>query len=215
METSIFKETDFFTVIRDRHAVRKYDPNVKIPVQELKEMLSQATLAPSGANVQPWRFLVIDDPALKEKLLPVAFNQEQTVTSAAMVVVLADLEAYKEVDKIYSQAVEAGYMTGETKDQLVTNLTNHYTKSSPDKTKSAFLIDAGLVSMQLMLVAKAHGYDTVPMAGYNAQQLKELFDIPDRYTDVMLIAVGKALEPAHPTVRLPVEDVTFWNGISK
>jgi nitroreductase len=215
MDTNVLKETDFLTVIRERRSVRKYDPNVKITEQELKEMLSEAVLAPSGANMQPWRFLVINDQPLKEKLLPVAFNQEQTVTSSAMIVVLADLEAYKEADKIYGQAVEAGYMTTETKDQLVTNLTNHFTNSTPDRIKSSFLVDAGLASMQFMLVAKAYGYDSVPMAGYNAQQLREMFNIPDRYVDVMLIAVGKAAEPAHTTIRLPIEDVTFWNGLGQ
>ncbi|MBO7743092.1 nitroreductase family protein [Paenibacillus sp. MWE-103] len=212
---NVLKEIDFFTVIRERHAVRKYDPNVKISRQELSEMLSEAVLAPSTANVQPWRFLVISDRELKEKLLPVAFNQEQTATSAAMIVVLADLEAYKEVDKVYSQAVEAGYMTAEIKSTLVANLGKYYENLSPDDIKSSFLIDTSLAAMQFMLVAKAHGYDTVPMGGYDAQKLKEAFAIPDRYTDVMLIAVGKALEPAHQTVRLPVEDVAFWNGFGE
>ncbi|MFC4807969.1 nitroreductase family protein [Paenibacillus sp. GCM10023250] len=212
---NVLKEIDFFTVIRERHAVRKYDPNVKISRQELSEMLSEAVLAPSTANVQPWRFLVISDRELKEKLLPVAFNQEQTATSAAMIVVLADLEAYKEVDKVYSQAVEAGYMTAEIKSTLVANLGKYYENLSPGDIKSSFLIDTSLAAMQFMLVAKAHGYDTVPMGGYDAQKLKEAFAIPDRYTDVMLIAVGKALEPAHQTVRLPVEDVAFWNGFGE
>ena len=52
---------DFQTVIRERHSVRQYDPSVKIPREEMEEILKDAILAPSSSNLQPWRFLVIDD----------------------------------------------------------------------------------------------------------------------------------------------------------
>lgn len=50
----------FFDVIRERRSVRSYDPEIKISREELTEILRQATLAPSAANLQPWRFHVID-----------------------------------------------------------------------------------------------------------------------------------------------------------
>lgn len=73
-------------------------------------------------------------------------------------------------------------------------------------------VDGGLVSMQLMLAAKAKGYDTVPMGGFNPDGFRALFQIPERYTTVMLIALGKAAVEGRPTVRLPLEQVTHWNG---
>lgn len=82
----------FFDVIRKRRSVRSYDPENKISREELTEILRQATLAPSAANLQPWRFLVIDSPALKQKLLPIAFNQQQLVEASAVIAVLGDLE---------------------------------------------------------------------------------------------------------------------------
>ncbi|ETT65684.1 NAD(P)H nitroreductase [Paenibacillus sp. FSL H8-457] len=54
--------------------------------------MRQATLAPSAANLQPWRFLVIDSPELKQKLLPIASNQQQVVEASAVIAVLGDLE---------------------------------------------------------------------------------------------------------------------------
>lgn len=64
----------FFDVIQERRSVRSYDPETKISREELTEILRQATLAPSAANLQPWRFLVFDSPELKQRLLPIAFN---------------------------------------------------------------------------------------------------------------------------------------------
>ncbi|MGN7470425.1 nitroreductase family protein [Brevibacillus sp. SAFN-007a] len=201
----------FFEVITERRSVRHYDPTVKISRDELKQMVAEATLAPSSSNLQPWRFLIIDDQALKEKLLPIAFNQKQVVEAAAVIAVLADYEGYKQAEKIYQKAIDAGYMTEETKATLIANIHRRYENRERSQIKDVALVDGGLVAMQFMLVAKARGYDTVPMGGYHDERFKEAFHISDRYETVMLIAVGKAAQPGHPTTRLDVEDITFWN----
>ena len=54
-------------VIHERKSVRKYDENFKIPQQQLEELLVEATSAPSSSNLQPWRFLVIQDEAVKKE----------------------------------------------------------------------------------------------------------------------------------------------------
>ncbi|OAB43825.1 nitroreductase family protein [Paenibacillus antarcticus] len=204
-------EKDFNAVINERHSVRKYDSSWKISQEEINEILSDAILAPSSSNLQPWRFIVIQDQSLKEQLLPIANNQQQIVDASAVIAVIGDLNAYENVEKIHGIAVDAGVMTPEIKDMMVTNTMKVYPNVGAEKLKEIALVDGGLVSMQLMLAAKAKGYDTVPMGGYNAVQFKELFNISDRYTTVMLIALGKAAVEGRPSVRLPLEDVTSWN----
>jgi len=85
----------------------------------------------------------------------------------------------------------------------------------PETVLQKVSIDSGLVSMQLMLVARAKGYDTVPMGGFDQAKFVEAFDIPERYAPIMLIAIGKAAKPGHPTLRLPIEDVAFYNEMPK
>lgn len=52
-------------MIRERRSVRFYDPSVKIDEEEIKELLEEAILAPSGTNLNPWRFMVYTDFTLK------------------------------------------------------------------------------------------------------------------------------------------------------
>ncbi|MUG67680.1 nitroreductase family protein [Paenibacillus campinasensis] len=202
---------DFHTVVRERHSVRHYDPSVKISREEMEEILKDATLAPSSSNLQPWRFLVIDDQALKEKLHPIANNQQQVLDASAVIAVLGDLRWYEQGEKIYNMSFESGFMTEEIKERFIQVASNGYANMSDEVKNSIIDVDAGLASMQLMLSAKARGYDTVPMGGYNKEQFVEEFNIPEHYRSVMLIAVGKAASPARPTVRLPLEDVISWN----
>lgn len=209
------EQQQFFNVIQDRRSVRSYDSEVKISREEMNEILQQAALAPSGANLQPWRFLVIDSQELKQKLLPIAFNQQQVIEASAVIAVLGDLESYKMAEKIYGMAVDAGYMPAETAKSFVERYQGMFASMSPETVLQKVSIDAALVSMQLMLVARAKGYDTVPMGGYDQAKFVEAFDIPERYAPIMLIAIGKAAKPGHPTVRLPIEDVAFFNEMPK
>ncbi|MCL6601720.1 MAG: nitroreductase family protein [Paenibacillus sp.] len=212
MTTELKVEQLFDKVIRDRHSVRKYDPTWKISNEEIKELLGEAILAPSSSNLQPWRFIVINDQALKEQLLPIANNQQQVVDASAVIAVLGDVEAYRNAETIYDQAVDAGIMPLEVRDMMVNHISKGYPSMGPEKLKEIALVDGGLISMQLMLAAKARGLDTVPMGGYNAEAFREMFQIPQRYATVMLIALGKAAVEGRNSVRLPLEDVTSWNG---
>ncbi|MNW27616.1 putative NAD(P)H nitroreductase YodC [compost metagenome] len=203
---------DFNEVTFGRRSVKAYDPEVKISREELTEMLEEAMRAPSSVNMQPWRFLVIDSPEGKEKMLPLAsFNQTQVETSAAVVAVFIDMNNAEYLEIIYAEAVKRGYMPAEVMDTLVPRVKGHYENQSPADLRDVNLIDAGLVSMQFMLVARAHGYDTNPIGGYDKARIAEAFGMDkDRYQPVMLITVGKAAKEGYPSYRLPVETVTTW-----
>jgi nitroreductase len=194
-------------VISERHSVRKYDPNYKISHAEIKNMLTEAIQAPSSSNLQPWRFMVILDQETKKELRAIANNQEQVETASAVIAVLGDKEMYKSVEKVYRSAFEAGYMDEANMKRLIEGTNNTYPHASDEMRKNIASFDVGLVSMQLMLIAKDRGYDTVPMGGFNKEQFVQKFNVSERYFPIVLISVGKAAEPAFHTTRLPVEDV--------
>lgn len=213
VQTRDQSDVSFFNVLNERRSVRKYDSSFVISPEEIREILEIATKAPSSSNMQPWRFLVVTDPELKKKLHPIAFNQQQVLEASAIVIVLGDLEMYSLSDKIYGAAVEAGYMTEEVANNFMANSTEYYTSLTPERLKEIVVFDTGLVAMQIMLTARAKGYDTVPMGGYNRDQVKELFQISDRYLPTLMLPIGKAAADGHPTTRLSVDDITFFNGL--
>nr|WP_231373281.1 nitroreductase family protein [Bacillus sp. 37MA] len=145
----------------------------------MTEILEQATLAPSSSNLQPWRFLVIDTPELKQKLLPIAFNQQQVVDASAVIAVLGDVESYKKAEKIYGQAVESGFMPEDTAKSFIERTVGTYSSLPPEVARQIVYTDGGLISMQLMLVARARGYDTVPMEGTIKQSSLKRLASPD------------------------------------
>ncbi|ASK36337.1 nitroreductase family protein [Alcanivorax sp. N3-2A] len=188
--------TDFMEIVKGRRSIRNYDTDVKISKEEMTQILEEATLAPSSVNMQPWRFLVIDSEEGKATLAPLAkFNQVQVETSSAVIAVFGDMNAIDQLENIYDTAVAQGLMPQEVRDRQVPAIKGMYENVPASALKDSILIDSGLASMQLMLVARAHGYDTNPIGGYEKDQIAEAFGMDkDRYVPVMLLSIGKALK---------------------
>ncbi|MDT3428721.1 nitroreductase [Paenibacillus forsythiae] len=203
---------DFTEILTGRRSIRKYDPAVTISKEEMTQILTEATLAPSTVNMQPWRFLVIDSPEGKAALAPLArFNKQQVETSSAVIAVFGDMNSFDYAEEIYSTAVERGWMPAEVKDKQLAGINNHLAVLPPQVKREILLIDTGLVSMQLMLVARAHGYDTNPIGGYDKENIAEAFGLDkERYVPVMLLSIGKAAEEGFASVRLPIDKIADW-----
>ncbi|MBM7542595.1 nitroreductase family protein [Amphibacillus cookii] len=203
---------DFNDIVLQRRSIREYDPNVKISKEEMADILAKAVRAPSSVNMQPWRFVVIETEEMKEKLKPlVQFNQKQLDTSSAMIAIFGDLNNFDYAEEIYGTAVEKGLMPAEVKEKQLSFLTEHFGKVAPEVNKRTVLIDGGLVSMQLMLIARSHGYDTNPIGGFDREAVAELLKMDKtRYLPIMLLSIGKAAEEGYQSVRLPVERITEW-----
>ncbi|MGW8956899.1 nitroreductase family protein [Paenibacillus sp. NPDC055715] len=210
--SNIVKTNDFKEIALGRRSVKVYDPSVKISREEMTEILTEATRAPSSINLQPWRFLVIDSPEGKATLAPLAsFNQRQVETSSAVIAVFGDLNNFDNFEQIFGEAVELGYMPKDIKEMQQEKVGAHFAALDPVINKETVLIDGGLVSMQLMLVARAHGYDTNAIGGYDKSGIAEAFGLEkDRYVPVMLISIGKGINNGHPSTRLPIDQIAQW-----
>ncbi|TCS95892.1 nitroreductase family protein [Hazenella coriacea] len=195
-------------VMKERKSVRKYQSDVVMPQEDLQEILALAASAPSSWNLQHWRYLVITSVEKKEKLLPIANYQKQVVDASVTVVILGDLEANKMVEAVNGPALEKGFLTQEVYDILNGQIQGAY-DNNPRVARDEAILNAGFSAMQLMLAAKAKGYDTCPMGGFKQDQLIEEFKIPERYLPVMMITIGKPASPAYPTGRLPLDQLVI------
>ncbi|WKY23836.1 nitroreductase family protein [Lactococcus sp. bn62] len=201
---------DFSEITFGRKSVRVYDETYKISHEEMLEMIQEATTAPSSVNMQPWRFVVVESDEEKEKLKPlIRFNTRQNETSSAMVLILGDLLCYELGEEIYNQVVEEGKMPAEVRDQQLEAIIPYYQSFSKEEMNDVVKIDSSLAAMQFMLIARAHGYETNPIGGFEADQLAEAFGLDEnRYVPVMILSVGKDKEAGYESVRLAAEKIT-------
>lgn len=210
--THPFVNNDFYDILDNRRSIRVYDEDVKIPKEEMDAMIKEAAKAPSSVNMQPWRMVVVESDEGKDKLRPlIRFNTKQNDTSSAMLLIFGDLECYKYGEMIYDQAVSEGKMPEEVRDQQLQTIVPLYESLPTNVMSDIVKIDSSLFAMQLMLVARAYGYDTNPIGGFEADQLAEAFNLdPKRYVPVMILSIGKAKETGYESVRLAPDVFTEW-----
>lgn len=208
--TKINETSSFSEMVFGRKSVRVYDETVKISHEEMLEMIQESTTAPSSVNMQPWRFVVVESDEQKAKLKPlIRFNTRQNDTSAAMVLIFGDMQCYELGEEIYNQAVEEGKMSAEVRDQQLAAIIPYYKNFTRQQMNDVVKIDASLAAMQLMLVARAHGYETNPIGGFEADLLAEAMGLDkERYVPVMIVSIGKAAEEGYTSVRLAADKVT-------
>lgn len=208
----MYKNNDFEDIIKNRRSIRTYDDSVKISREEMEQILTDAMRAPSSVNMQPWRFVVVESPEGKEKLRPlVRFNTQQNDSSSAMIVIFGDLNSFENGEKIFSSAVEQGLMPADVKEKQMAALTPYYANSPREELERVALIDGSLVAMQLMLVARAYGYDTNPIGGFERKEVAEAFGMDtERYVPVMIVSIGKATDSGYGSYRLSTDETVFW-----
>jgi nitroreductase len=198
--------------ILNRRSIRVYDENVKISREEMNQILTEAMLAPSSRNQQPWRFVVVDTKLGKEKLgLAMPYNLNQLNTSAAMIVVFQDLQKYKLAEVMLDQQLQAGMITQADKEKNLKTVNDLIPTLKPESIEREGLIDCGLVAMQLMIVARFHGYDTCPIGGFERDKINDALDYDKaRFKPVMIVSIGKAKEAGKKTLRLPLKDTITY-----
>mgnify|MGYP001355185164 CR=1 FL=1 len=207
------RSQDFSSILEGRRTVRNFDRSAHIPRSELLGMLDEAVRAPSSVNMQPWRFLIIESEDARRRLLPLMrLNKRQTRDASDIIVIFGDLECYRQADTIYGQAAKRGILPGLMAKAQLAAIVPAYRAFTREKMTRVVHIDASLMAMQLMLVAREHGYDTNPIGGFEEDRIAETFGIdPNRYAPVIIIAIGKATKPGHDSYRLPARDLAWWD----
>jgi nitroreductase len=184
-----------------RRAVKAFDPNHKMTEAEIERLLSLAMLAPTAWNIQHWRFVVVQDPALRQQIRETAWGQAQVTDASLLVIMTADLNAWQKNPARYFEGADA-----KTMDWLLTSMNQFYTGREwlqrDDAVKSC-----GIAAATLMLAAKEMGYDSCPMDGFDFDAVGKLINLPKNHVITMFVTIGKAAAPVRPRVRLAAKDV--------
>jgi nitroreductase len=200
---------DTFKAIESRRAVKAFDPDYKMTPQEKEKIFTLAQLAPTAFNIQHWRFVTIDDPALRTKIREVAWNQPQVTDSSLLVILCADTKSWeKDTLRYWASA------TKEAQDFLLPAIDAYY------RGKERVQLDevhrsCGMAGTTIMLAARAMDYDTCPMDGFDYEAVGKLINLPDDHVISFMIAIGKKMaEPYERPPLLPAEEIIISNKFS-
>ena len=192
--------------IAARRAIKHYDPSHRMTEEEIKTLLTAALQSPTAFNIQHWRFVTVTDPEVRKQIRAVAWDQAQVTDSSLLVVLCADKDAWKkDAARYWKDAPQP------VQDFLVPAIGQYY-DGRDQVQRDECMRSCGMAGMTIMLAAKAMGYDSCPMDGFDFDAVAKIIKLPEDHVISFMIAVGKGTQPAWPKPgQLPYEEVVIQN----
>jgi len=199
---------DTFEAIYQRRSIKQFDPDHRLTAEEEKKLFEAAIQSPTSFNIQHWRFVVIRDAELRQKIRTEFGNDQAQMTDASLlVIVTADVKAWtKEPARYWRDAPR------EVAELLVGWMTPfHEGREWLQRDEAQRSI--GMAMQTLMLAARAMGYASCPMIGFDIDKVAELIHLPDDHVMGPMVAIGRGLKDAWPKPgQLGLDEVMFENS---
>ncbi len=173
-------------LIQKRRTIRKYQDR-PVEREKILRCIEAARLGPSAENVQPWRFIILDDPALRERVARKAFSgiyftTRWAIKAPVLVVILAKLD-------------------------VITNRIGAYLQNC-----QFYLLDIGAAVQQMALQALELDIGTSWLGWFNGKKVRRELNIPDKYHVVAMMSMGHIERwPRHEKPRRTMEEIAWFN----
>ena len=198
---------DTFEVITSRRSIKNFDKTHKMTKNEIMKLLEFAILSPTSYNIQNWRFVIVTEQDLKDKLSELSHGQKQVSESSLVIILCADLKSWNKNPERYWINIPE-----EPRKALVDSMRNSYDGKSELQRDEA-MRSCGMAAQTIMLAAKSMGYDTCPMKGFDYGEVGKLIHLPVDHVISMMVVVGKATKPASSRGgQLPLSEIMFENS---
>jgi len=192
--------------IQARRAIKHYDPAHRMTDAEIRQLLEAAMQAPTAFNIQHWRFVTVIDPEVRKQIRAAAWDQAQVTEASLLIVMCADKDAWKKEPARYWKSAPQP-----VQDFLVPAIGPYY-EGRDQVQRDECMRSCGLAGMTIMLAAKAMGYDSCPMDGFDFDAVAKIIKLPEDHVISFMIAVGKGTQPAWPKPgQLAYDEVVIQN----
>lgn len=183
---------DVFEAITARRAVKHFDPNHELTDQEVNRLLEAAVQAPTSFNIQHWRFVVVRDPELRQQIRANGNDQTQMTDASLLVLMTADVKAWEKEPQRYWRNAPTQVA------EILVNWMGPFHEGKEELQRDEAQRSIGMAMQTLMLAAKAMGYDSCPMIGFDHEKVAELVRLPADHCIGPMVAIGKRTQDPWP-----------------
>lgn len=176
----------FLDLAIQRQSDRAFDSNRAIEPEKLERILQAARIAPSACNAQPWKFIVVNEPELKNKVADAAMGK------------IMKINHFTKQAPVHIVIVEEKKNISSAFGAWATN-------------RNFALIDIGLAVGQLVLAAEDEGIGSCILGWFEEKKMQKLLNIPSDKRIVLDIVLGYSVQPKREKKRKLMEEVVSYN----
>ncbi|HUI33872.1 MAG: nitroreductase family protein [Dysgonamonadaceae bacterium] len=177
---------DFLELVSSRQSMRAFDPKRPVEKEKLERIVETARLAPSACNAQPWSFVVVDDPELK--------NQVADATSSRVLGM-----------NHFTKQAPVHLLLVEEKVNISSGIGGWI------KKKDYAQMDLGIVAAHIVLAAQAEGLGTCIVGWFDENKVRDLLHIPSSKRVWLDIVIGYGTQPLRKKSRKPMDTLLSYN----
>ena len=203
-------ENKFMDAMHFRHACKVFDENKRVSDKDINTILETGRLSPSSFGIEPWKFLVITNQELKEKLKPFCWNQPQITTCSHLVVVLAAIENAKvEGGKVKERF--ARWKLPEEKMEFYINLYSNHLQKTLSNNENIYYWTAKqtyIAAANMMTAAAYIGIDSCPIEGFEKENVEKILGLDtSKFQLSLIIPFGYRINPQQQKTRLDFNEI--------
>ena len=201
------------SALRWRYAVKKFDPSRQIPEEHWKVLEQSLVLSPSSLGLQPWKFFVVDDPALRARLKTVSWNQSQITDAARLVVFAAKRDLGPgDAERFLMLIAQVREVPPESLAAYKEMMLGSLAKRSPEGLQTWIEKQAYICLGVFLTAAAVLGVDACPMEGLEAAEYDRILGLTEKgYGTLFAVTAGyRAADDAYAgaaKVRFPHAEI--------
>ena len=203
-------KNDFTKAMEFRHACKIFDENKKISDDEMHTILEAGHKSPSSFGMEGWKFLVITNDDLKEKLRPVCWDQVQVTSCSHLVVILAAIDNVKVESGEVKKRFTRREMPQESLDFYMDIYAKHLERTlSCDENIYHWTSKQSYIALGNMMTAAAYiGIDSCPIEGFEKENVEKILDLDTtRWQVSVVLPFGYRINEQPTQLRLPFDEV--------
>ncbi|UCD26142.1 MAG: nitroreductase family protein [Candidatus Bathyarchaeota archaeon] len=198
-----------FEAIEKRRSIRRFKDTLPSEMQ-IRRLVDAARLAPSGCNVQPWRFIIVRDSDLKRKLREASFNQEFVEEAPVVFVCCGDLLSWKKTEELTREVLGRGdvSLSRECENALMNRVDKAVFAEMHERIPTT-LLNVAIAIEHIVLEAVELGLGSCWVRLFDEKKVKRFLGLPKRLCVVALLPVGVPDEKPRARPRLPLSAITL------
>jgi nitroreductase len=200
----------FKEAMKFRHACKIFDENKKISDEDIYQILEVGRESASSFGMEPWKFLVITNQKLKQKLQPYCWNQPQITSCSHLIVILAAIESVKIESGIPAKKFARRGISKEQQEKYLNVYANHLkTILQDDNMIYTWTSKQTYIAMSNMITyAATKKIDSCPIEGFEKDEVQKVLNLDSsKYQVSVLVPMGYRINPQSPQLRDDFEDI--------
>lgn len=198
-----------------RYATKLFDPSLKISEEDLNELLDVLRLTPSSFGLQPWKFIVVESMAVREKIQAISWNQKQVTEASHLIVLARQAEmTHDDVERFLTSIVKVRQVAPDSLEGYGAMMKS-FVGARDDKARASWMKDQVYIALGFLLFGCAQKrIDSCPMEGFDSAKCDAILGLEELgLKSVVLCPVGYRSVEDHwgstPKVRYGSEDVVL------